>query len=270
MTMRNLKWLMLMAVCLQMACSNIDEADRIVYVKPPSVSRSVLIEDFTGQRCVNCPKATDEIKRLQEEYGEQNVIAVGIHSGPFAKSLRGIPLALYTSEGDEYYDYWKVESQPKGVINRRGTSDYTSWTTIVRDEMSKVAPVSLEAACVFDPQQSLFNFKVEVMAVDGATNGKLQVWLLENGIVEPQYLPDGSVDREYVHQHVFRTSVNGTWGTDLSLKEGERKIELFTYELRDETWVPANMEAVAFVYDDRGVSQVTKCKVHLLDEIVSE
>ena len=49
------------------ACSHIDEDDRLIYVKPAEVSRRVLLEDFTGQRCVNCPKANDEIKALQEQ-----------------------------------------------------------------------------------------------------------------------------------------------------------------------------------------------------------
>ena len=65
-----------------MACSHIDEDERLIYVKPAAVQRSVLIEDFTGQRCINCPKASDEIKLLQEQYGEDNVIAVSVHSGP--------------------------------------------------------------------------------------------------------------------------------------------------------------------------------------------
>lgn len=62
------------------SCSDLDEQDRFVYIKPADAARKVLIEDFTGQKCVNCPKATDEIHVLQETYGEDNIIAVGIHS----------------------------------------------------------------------------------------------------------------------------------------------------------------------------------------------
>ena len=63
------------------SCSDLDEQERFVYIKPADAARKVLIEDFTGQRCPNCPKATDEIHHLQETYGEDNIIAVGIHSG---------------------------------------------------------------------------------------------------------------------------------------------------------------------------------------------
>ena len=74
----------MVAVLLISACSNIDESERLIYVEPAHVARAVLIEDFTGQRCVNCPNAVAEIERLQEAYGEENVIAVGIHSGPLS------------------------------------------------------------------------------------------------------------------------------------------------------------------------------------------
>ena len=48
------------------SCSDLDEQDRFVYIKPADAARKVLIEDFTGQRCPNCPSATDEIHHLQE------------------------------------------------------------------------------------------------------------------------------------------------------------------------------------------------------------
>ena len=80
-----------MAAMMAVGCDEVDENDRLIYVKPQAVGRNVLIEDFTGQRCVNCPNASEEIARLQREYGADTVIAVGIHSGPFSKSVRGTP-----------------------------------------------------------------------------------------------------------------------------------------------------------------------------------
>ena len=49
------------------ACSNIGEDERLIYVKPEPAKRVVLLEDFTGQRCVNCPKGTEVIEQLQQE-----------------------------------------------------------------------------------------------------------------------------------------------------------------------------------------------------------
>lgn len=247
----------LTAVCGLSSCDTKDLDERFTYVKPASVGRNVLIEDFTGQRCVNCPNATLEIERLQQYYGADTVIAVGIHSGPFAKTTRGVPYALYTETGDEYFNYWRVESQPKGVVDRKGTSEYTSWGGIVREELSRTAPVSLAATAQCDKASGLVDIDVHSMGIDGNCSGKLQVWLIEDGIVAFQYMPDGSVDREYVHHHVFRCAVNGTWGTDFSIAEGQEHSDHFSFSLQED-WVPENMSAVVFIYDSTGVLQVTK------------
>ena len=94
--------LAMMIACVT-ACSNIAEDERLIYVKPADAQRKVLIEDFTGQRCINCPNAADKIEQLKEEYGT-SIIAVGIHSGPLAVFSRGKILGLRTEEGDAYYE----------------------------------------------------------------------------------------------------------------------------------------------------------------------
>jgi len=43
--------------------------------------RNVLIEDFTGHRCKNCPKASKAIEALVDAYGSR-IIGLAIHAGP--------------------------------------------------------------------------------------------------------------------------------------------------------------------------------------------
>ena len=48
---------LLLATLLMQACGDIAEEDRLIYVKPAAVERSVLLEDFTGQlpmRSLSC------------------------------------------------------------------------------------------------------------------------------------------------------------------------------------------------------------------------
>ena len=59
------------------SCSDMDDNERFTYVKPAPVARCVLLEDYTGQLCVNCPNAVGVIDRIHEVYGD-NVIAVGL------------------------------------------------------------------------------------------------------------------------------------------------------------------------------------------------
>ena len=250
----------LFTLLLLAACSDIDEDERLIYVKPAPVGRNVLLEDFTGQRCVNCPTATSEIEKMLEYYGFGHVIPVSIHSGPFSKSVRGVPYPLHTDVGDEYYDYWKVESQPMGVIDRMGTCDYNLWGAKVRDELSKTSPIDLQVECNYVNESRNASITVYVTGNDGNTTGRLQVWLTEDGITDFQLMPDGSRNDAYVHNHVLRCAVNGTWGTDLRVDEAQTLQTTFSQTL-DAAWVPENMHVVAFVYNDNGVCQVNTCTV---------
>ena len=242
------------------ACDNIPEDERLVYVKPAPVARTVLIEDFTGQRCVNCPNATEAIEALIEQYGDTGVIAVGIHSGPFAKNPNGSTLPLWTAEGDEYFGHFGVEHQPSGMVNRLRVSDYVEWGTQVNSEIQKSAPLSLDLEINLDEGTRAIAVTSRMMATDGNVNGKLQLWLVEDSIISPQFMPDGSAVREYVHNHVFRQSINGTWGEDVSINEGDSQVAFSTLDI-GEAYDINHLSVVAFVYNNSGVFQATKAKI---------
>ena len=251
------------------ACDPIAEEDRLIYEAPPSVNRSVLIEDFTGQRCVNCPNAADEIHALQQEYGEDAVIAVGIHGGPMAVypvPERGI-VGLATETGDAYNDYWKVEQWPMGMVNRQGVTEFSKWKGTVRQELQKESPVAIMID--FDSKQMSKQAaaQIHVEGRKGATNGKLQVWVVEDSISAIQLMPDGTANAKYLHQHVFRAAVNGIWGEDISVTEGTTDKHSYTINMED-VWVKKNLSVVAFVHNDQGVIQVARQK--LLEEIQQE
>jgi len=243
------------------ACDNVDPDERLTYVEPVQVSRAVLIEDFTGQRCVNCPKATEEIHRLQEEYGDSTVIAVAIHSGPFGKSVKGEPTPLYTTLGDTYFNYWNLEAQPIGLVDRLGAFEYPDWAAGVYYEIGQKAAVSLAVNNEYDEAANSVNIGIDVIGLDSTTvSGKLQVWLTQDSIIDYQLMPDGSTNEQYVHNHVLRTAVNGDWGEDMTVARGDVKSFNYTLSL-ESAWVPRHCNIVAFVYDDTGVKQVIQKKI---------
>lgn len=247
---------------LTVSCSHIGDDERLVYVKPAAVSRSVLIEDFTGQRCVNCPSANDEIARLQRDYGDRAVIAVGIHAGPLGFYTNSRYLGLRTETGDAYFDHWQVEYQPVGMVDRSELLDFSSWNGRIRQQLAKTAPVSITLeTTVADRQLSVQATVLGVDVAPGSTlAGNLQLWLVEDNVTAFQLMPDGMLNDAYVHQHVFRAAVNGTWGDALSVKEGETVTRRYDATLSDE-WNVAELSVVAFVYNEAGVQQVTKVKL---------
>ncbi len=42
------------------SCDNVAEDDRFIKLPPIEADRAVLIEDFTGQNCLNCPVAHEK------------------------------------------------------------------------------------------------------------------------------------------------------------------------------------------------------------------
>lgn len=251
-------YIIISSICLIMAaCDHLSEDERLIYEKPEPAQRVVLLEDFTGQRCSNCPKATDVIEQLQETYGNA-LVAVGIHGGPLAFAGNAKVVGLKTDVGDEYYNYWKLEYQPVGLVNRHAPVNYPEWADAVKTELAKPAPLQLEGIASIEDNAIM----VEIYAggTDGTVTGKLQVWLLEDGIESLQLMPDGSANQGYIHNHVLRTAVNGTWGEDFAIREGEIEMRNMKQPL-EPNWNPEKLSIVAFVYNESGVQQATRFKV---------
>lgn len=259
------------------SCSNIDEADRLIAVQIPTTeddgtssgdddsikvySRRVLIEDFTGHACINCPEAAEIVESLQDAYAER-IVAVSIYSGSFGdpdvKSQKS--KTLVTETGKEYWNKWftSTQGQPIGLINRGKPLDKDFWIEAVTSVLTSTTPVLLTANCRYDAVTRDAGFYVSITGMSGE-NANLQLWLIENDIVGYQKMPDGTPNYNYVHQHVFRAAVNGTWGEPFTFGEEEKTFE-YTYSL-DEKWVAENMKLVAFVYNDKGVEQVISVPV---------
>ena len=248
-----------LAVFGLMACDNITKEDRLIYEPMPEMNRSVLIEDFTGQRCVNCPNAADEIHSLQQEYGEETIIAVGIHGGPLAvhpNPEKGI-VGLATETGDKYNDYWKVEQWPMGMVNRSGVCAYTDWKTKVREELQKKAPVNIFIFNDLPDNDGQTHVMANIECVKGNITGKFHVWVVEDNIKAIQLMPDGTANQEYIHQHVFRAAVNGEWGEDINMKKGQTVSTTAVFTVPAD-WNQENLSLVAFVYNSQGVQQVIR------------
>ena len=87
--------LLFIATSLLYSCDQVDVTNRYVDVStnqpdssdsmPDSAivfERTVLLEEFTGQKCTNCPDAHRMVAQLINQYGDR-LISVAIHSGGF-------------------------------------------------------------------------------------------------------------------------------------------------------------------------------------------
>lgn len=259
-------FLFCIALCTLAACDDVKEDER--FSDEPVVftpNKNVLIEDFTGQNCLNCPNAADATHALQKLYGEEHVIVVAIHGGGLKFPLPATnPQQLATDIGDAYNTFWKVETWPNGMVDRTGLREYTSWSAEAAKRMQLTTPLEMEATLFADNAAEIkpdsVTLQVNVSAED-AVEGKIQVWIIEDNITAIQRMPDGATNTSYVHQHVFRTSVNDPYGDDFSIAKGEEKNLQFGCVLSP-TWKREDLSIVAFVFNDKdGVVQVVKGKL---------
>lgn len=259
-----MKNILLSILCagLLSACSGINEQERYIETESVLPVRAVLIEDFTGQNCVNCPQAHATIERLIEQYGDA-VIPVSIHAGQF-----GIPVdnkrytGLMQPEGDTYNDAWGIIEWPKGVVDRRGgAANHDEWSKLVRDELSIPAPVAIDAEASLS--DDIINISLEFRPT-ADIEGMLQVWIIESGIIARQEDIDRGRINDYVHNNVYRASVNGIGGQSIRLSDNIHSTVELSIPLRTEpteTWVPENLKVVAFIYNGDGVLQAASTPV---------
>ncbi len=242
------------------SCENIAESDRLVYVKPSDVKKNILIEDFTGQTCRNCPETAEVIHQLQQTYGDSAVIAVGIYSGPFGKRANGALLPLTTQVGDNYYTDTGISQQPTVLVDRlTTTSDNSVLTTIVNSTISNEARALLSANTTYDAATGKAALKVSAESLADVQNASINVWIIEDSIVSPQVMPTGQTNSQYVHNHVFRTNLTTPMaGEALDLVKGYPVTRNYSLTIDASAWKPAHLSYVVFVCDDLGVMQVIK------------
>ncbi len=255
--MKKYSWILALLLTM-FSCDIIPEDELLIEVPNPPMERVVLLEDYTGQKCINCPKAAEEVEILSEIYGE-NLVVVAIHAGALS-----LP-AMQTEAGNEYFTEFAIPYNPIGLVNRRvyngeQTLDYQKWGEAIADIISIRSDISIDIENNYNAAENLLNLSVRVEKKMSAENLSLQLWITENNIVAIQAMPNGTNNKDYVHNHVLRDAPNGTWGTPLSFNSNVAEFSLSNYSLKDKEWDLDNCEIIAFVYnkDNKEVLETVK------------
>lgn len=243
------------------ACNDINVDDRFIELPAVEAKRVVLLEEFTGQKCVNCPEAHTVIEGLLEQYAD-NVISVSIHGGSDMNAIGEDQMpgfGLRNADGAAYADGYKISSFPAGVVNRcSGVMTSDQWSTAIRNEIAKPSSLEMDMTATLSSDGSKVNIEVDLEPWENI-DGHLQLWVVESGIVSLQLTKSG-MKRDYVHNHVFRGVVNGRDGESVRLITREPQHVSAEVEVRD-IWNTANLAIVGFVYTRDGVVQATTCNV---------
>ena len=221
--------------------------------------RKILLEDFTGFKCVNCPRAAEKIHFLQNNYGG-HVVPVSIHYGFFAEPNAPEDPDFITETGTEIGAAFGIsEILPIGMINRININEtyevgYENWATEVTKILSvnKFADIGMEITSEYNDADSTAHISIEATVINSLqSNLYLSVMIAESHIIGKQ--KDGSEQiLNYEHNHVLRGSVNGTWGEEISsngVTAGDIINKSFNNFYINPEWVPANLSIIAILYD---------------------
>lgn len=240
---------------------------------PPAQHKAVLIEDVTGVRCNNCPRAAQKAKDIITQKTEDSVVVMAIYSVDFNTTLTspypGFPNMNNAFSTQIISALGNPNGLPSGYVDRAKfgaqTVRYNSdliWQNLVAERLKLTTPVNISL------QKSLSGRKLTIrvsLVYNSASsaNHKYALYLTESGIVSRQLTTSGEVDN-YVHNHVLRYAFGNALGTPMNqtLVAGrtfERELE---FEIPSEYVIP-NCHVVCVVSDADTEAVVNVRQIHL-------
>ncbi len=239
---------------------------------PTAELHNVLIEDFTGASCTNCPAAHAVILNLQNTYNtsaNSRVNVMSMHNldlsfgqtFPTDSSKYDFRQTQATEVGDQVYGH--VGAIPVGGINRLplagGTFPYqisrADWNDDVAAELLKTDSVNLAVASTWDNATRKASISVTISyPFATSTLQNLSIAIVEDGFIDWQEdsQSPSNYDTFYHFDDVFRGFVTASPFGDAILpaipnkEPGRVCVRNYSYTL-DSKYNAANCRVIAFV-----------------------
>ncbi len=230
--------------------------------------RNVLVEDYTGHTCGNCPRAAEILHDLEVTYGVR-IVPLAVHIGFFANTENN-PDGSYstdfkTPEGAAWDAAFGCENAglPTGLLNRTQNGNaypqpYTTWAAQVANLLDVEPDALLDMTNTYDSLTRTVTTDIDINILNDLNAGgySISVVLSEDSVIDWQKdydpdLPDENLE-DYVHMHVMRTSFNGTWGDAVGsggLSAGTTASTSYSLQI-DTAWDAAHCNVVSFIYQD--------------------
>ena len=235
---------------------------------PPPIQKKVIIEEFTGNKCNNCPPGSKLLLDLQDIHGER-FIPVSLHASDWAVPHANTEIDFRTQDAENIYQFLGLPAGfPTGVVVREPFAGSYGlqlgsalWPGVIDLVMAEEASAKVEIFPSFDVATRTATIEVttefilpESIAQDDQT--MLTVYFLEDHIVGYQETPDGPVP-DYDHRHVFRTALTSHNGEEISL-DGQVGIPAersYSMTIPDD-WNVDNVQVVAFIHNSGSSKEI--------------
>lgn len=237
------------------------------------VQRSVLVEEYTGVRCVNCPAGSEALQALINVYGDRLAV-VSFHAGFFAPPYAESKYDFRTPDGNNLLNFLGSPlGYPAAVVNRRLFEGeprlqlgQSQWPGYIAQEIAIAPKIKIDLQRNYNDVNRQIDLSVNLQILENldATDVRLSVALTEDDIEDVQLTPAGK-QADYKHKHVLRAMLSNFDGNPLteSLTVGSKIAKSFSYTLPAE-WRADKCKLIVFVHvggDKKDVLQVAQVKV---------
>jgi hypothetical protein len=249
-----------------------------------TIVKKVLLEDYTGHTCPNCPSAGKLARDLAEQHSGR-LIVMAVHAGWFARVYpeSGVP-ALYdydfrTVAGTSWNSFFgnDVAGNPNGLVNRMKVNNKyvikpSEWEGVINSALAQDAIMDISLDVSYNVSNRSISADVTSNFNEASTlNLKLEVVITEDSIIAPQENNDASIGPigdidDFVHMHVLRGALNDTWGTLITQAGAQNPKEIattITGNLPD-VCIPKNCHIIAFVFNAETREILQAAEVELL------
>ncbi len=234
------------------------------YVSTEVSDRNVLIEEFTGRNCPNCP-AGHIISNGITHDNPDRAWSIGIHSGYFAvttyPNFNTDISAIFT---DPYDDVSGGLGYPAAVINRSTEQALGrgQWEAEANTQLQQTAECNVDGHVVINPITRTATITAEVYytANSAETTNYLTIVMIQDSIAGQQAYAHTNPaqdlgDDMYCHMHVLRDVVTSSWGDEITpTTEGSLITKTYEYIIPDTIGNPNgvavdidNIHFIAFV-----------------------
>ena len=227
------------------------------------VVRKVLLEEFTGMRCTNCPSGHDRITEALK--GIDDYVMIAHHIGFGRDNLTATDsddlLWFYNNNGNTFTPGLMVDriSQGSGPSPVSTVGESTAIRNFIEKRIAVPAEVTVDILRNYDPETRMLTINVTAAKIEGAEisgDPVLTVCLLENGIIDSQ----APTYDNYEHNNANRLFVTAPLGDSIDIAQDTPVSLTYTVNV-NEKWNSSNMEVVAFV-SNCDSQDCNKCTVY--------
>ncbi len=194
------------------------------------VVRKILLEDYTGHTCPNCPEAAALAHELYNNYSNRLIIMT-VHAGYYAApSSAPYNTDLRCAAGNELNTFFGISAagNPNGMINRdifnsSKIINPDNWYAAFNIQYQENEPlIKIDIQNNYNNSERQLQTSINVKFItELAGSYKLAVYILEDSIVSAQKNNNTTygnvpVIYDYVHRNVLRSDINGTFGVEIA------------------------------------------------------